>query len=173
MNRIVQFLKGSIINKVILSVALILISVGGILAVNIISFFNVKNSLELIIDRDVEQVIENTRINNNIRNSIALSNLLIDTFTERAITLGEDKDRIIDGIKADIRSLTPDESGPKNIFQEYVKKLNELFDQCAIVNGNLNVINTIEKSMDAELAILDEIVVEKELTFAGRRQRRG
>ena len=86
MNRIAQFLKGSIVNKVILLVALILVSVGGILAVNTISFLYVKDSLELIVDRDVGQVIENTRINNNIRNSIVLGDLLIHTFTERENT---------------------------------------------------------------------------------------
>ncbi len=83
MNRIAQFLKGSIVNKVILMVALILISVGGILAVNTISFLYVKDSLELIVDRDVGQVIENTKINNDFRNSIVLGDLLIHTFTER------------------------------------------------------------------------------------------
>jgi hypothetical protein len=68
MNRNAKSFKGSIINKVILLVALILISVGGILTVNTISFFDVKDSLELIIDRDIGKVIENTRINNNFRN---------------------------------------------------------------------------------------------------------
>ena len=166
MNRIAQLFKGSIINKVILLVALILISVGGILAVNTISFLYVKDSLELIIDRDVGQVIENTKINNNLRNSIVLSDLLINTFTERENTLEEEKDRLIDEIKADIRSLKLDEKTSKKIFQEYIKKLNKLFDQCAAINGILKEINTIEKSLDIDLAILDEIVVEKELTIA-------
>ncbi len=101
MNRIAQLFKGSIVNKVILLVALILISVGGILAVNTISFYYVKDSLELIIDRDIGQVIENTKINNNFRNSIVLSDLLINTFTERENTFEEEKDRLIDEIKTD------------------------------------------------------------------------
>jgi hypothetical protein len=166
MNRIAQLYKGSIINKVILLVSLILISVGGILTVNTITFFDVKASLESMIDRDVRQVIENTRFNNNLSNSIALSDLLINTFTERENTLEEEKDRLIDEIKADIRSLKLDEKTSKIIFQEYIKKLNKLFDQCATINRILKEINTIEKSLDTELAILDEIVVEKELAIA-------
>jgi PAS domain S-box-containing protein len=166
MNRNAKSFKGSIINKVILLVALILISVGGILTVNTISFFDVKDSLELIIDRDIGKVIENTRINNNFRNSIALSDLLINTFTERENTLVEEKDRLIDGIKADIRSLKLDDRTSKKNFQEYIKKLNKLFDQCATIIGILKEINTIEKALDTELANLDEIVVEKELTVA-------
>ena len=129
MNRIARFFKESIINKVILLIALILISVGGILAVNIISFLYVKDSLELIIDRDVGQVIENTRINNNLSNAIFVSDLLINTFTERKDTLEEEKDRLIDEIKADIRSLKIDETTSKKIFQEYIEKLSMLFDQ--------------------------------------------
>ena len=163
MNRITKLFKGSIINKVILLVALILISVGAILAVNTISFYYVKDSLELIVDRDVGQVIENTRINNDFRNSIVLGDLLINTFTERENTLAEEKDRLIDGIKANIRSLKLDERTSKIIFQEYINKLNKLFDRCTAINGILNEINTIEKSLDIELANLDEIVVEKEL----------
>ena len=54
----------------------------------------------------------------------------------------------------------------KKIFQEYIKKLNKLFDQCATINGILKEINTTEKSLDIELANLDEIMVEKELTIA-------
>ena len=166
MNRIAQLFKGSIVTKVILLIALIIISVGAILAVNTISFFNVKDSLELIIDRDVGQVIENTKINENLRNTIVVSDLLINTFAERENTLTQEKDRLIDNIKADIRSLKLAETTSKKIFQEYIEKLNKLFDQCAAINGILKEINTTEKSLDIELSILDEIVVEKELTVA-------
>ena len=136
MNRIAQLYKGSIINKVILLIALILISVGGILAVNTISFFDVKDSLESMIDRDVGQFIENTRINNNFRNSIVLSDLLINTFTEREKTLEVEKDRLIDEIKADIRFLRLDERFSRQSFQEYIKKLNKLFNQCVAIDEN-------------------------------------
>ena len=105
MNRIAQFFKGSIINKAVLLIVLILVSVGGILAVNTLSFFDVKDSLESMIDRDVGQVIENTRINNDFINSIVASDLLINTFTERENTLTAQKNQLINEIKADIRSL--------------------------------------------------------------------
>jgi PAS domain S-box-containing protein len=158
--------KGSIINKVILLSTLILISVGGILFVNTISFFGVKDSLELMIDRDVEQIVENIRLNDNFRNSIVLSDLLIQTFVERENTLKGDKDRLIGDIKADIKSLKLDEGHSKAHFQEYLKKLNELFTQCITINENLKEVNSIEKSLNTRLASLDEIVVEKELTIA-------
>ena len=166
MNRIAQFFKGSIINKVILLIALILISVGGILAVNTISFFYVKDSLESMIDRDIGQVIQNTRISDNLRNAIVVSDLLITTFTERENTLAKEKDRLIDEMKADIRSLKLNETTSEKVFQDYIIKLNKLFDQCAAINGNLKQINIIEKSLNTKLTNLDEIVVEKELIIA-------
>ena len=166
MIRIAQLLKGSIVNKVILLTALILISVGGILIVNTMSFFDVKDSLESMIDRDVNQVIANTRINDNFRNSIALSDLLINTFTERINTLAEERDRLINAIDADIRSLKLDQGPKKKKIREYKTKLTKIFDQCAMINAILTEIDTIEKSLDTELANLDEIVVEKELTIA-------
>ena len=102
MNRILQLFKGSIINKAILLIALILISVGGILAVSTMSFSEVKYSMESMIVRDVGQVIENIGLNNNFRNSIALSDLLINTFTERENTLAGEKERLIDEVKSDV-----------------------------------------------------------------------
>jgi PAS domain S-box-containing protein len=126
----------------------------------------VKDSLELIINRDMGQVIENTKINNNFRNSIVVSDLLINTFAERENTFEGEKDRLIDEIKTDIDSLKLDGKTSKNIFQEYIKKLNKLFDRCTAINDILKEIHTTEKSLDTELANLDEIMVEKELTIA-------
>lgn len=85
MNRI----KRSIIHKVGFLIILILLAVGGILTVNTVSFFDVKDSLESMIDHDVALLTENTRLNDNLRNSIAQSELLINTFTERRNTLVE------------------------------------------------------------------------------------
>lgn len=70
MNRIAQFFKGSIINKAVLLIALILISVNGILAVNTLAFFNVKNSLESMIDHDIGQIIDNAKDILKIRQAI-------------------------------------------------------------------------------------------------------
>ena len=158
--------QNSIINKVILLISLILISVSGILIVNTISFFDVKDSLESMIDRDVEQVIVNTRINDNFRNSISVSDLLINTFTDRIHTLAEEKDRLINDIKADIRFLKLDAGTSKILFQEYIGKLNNIFDQCAKINAIILEIDTIQKSLDTQLANLDETVIAKELTIA-------
>ena len=138
---------------------------GGILTVNAISFFYVKDSLESMIDRDVGQVIENTRINSIFINSIAVSDLLINTFTERENTLAAQKDRLLDEIKTNIRHLKLDqrERNSKNIFQGHIEKLDKLFAQCAMINGILKEITTTETSIDTKLADLDEVVVEKEL----------
>ena len=70
MNGIRQFFYKSIVNKVILLVSLILISVAGILTVTTISFFNVKNSMVSMIDRDVGRVIENIQMKNHLSKSL-------------------------------------------------------------------------------------------------------
>ena len=144
MSPIAQFFKGSIINKAILLIALILISVGGILAVNTLSFFDVKDSLESMIDRDVGQILENTRINNDFINSIVVSDLLINTFTEHENILEAQKDRLIDEIKTDIESLKIDEETTNKIFHIYIQNLINLFAQCATINSILKEINITE-----------------------------
>lgn len=123
MSPIAQFFKGSIINRAILLIALILISVGGILAVNTLSFFDVKDSLESMIDRDVGQILKNTRINNDFINSIVASDLLINTFTERENSLTVQKDQLINEIKADIGSFNIDELATKKNFSRICSKV--------------------------------------------------
>ena len=164
MKRIAHFFKGSIINKAIFLIALILTSVGGILAVNAISFFDVKDSLESMIDRDVRQVIENTRVNDNFISSVAESNLLLGTFTEHKNTLTIHKDRLIDNLKVGISSPILAERDSKKYFESYIAELDKLFARCALINASLIEIDSIEKLLDTELARLDEIVVEEELT---------
>jgi len=163
MNRITQIYKKSIINKIVLLICLILLSVCGILSVNILSFVDVKNSLESIIDRDVARVIKNTSVNDNFRNTIARSNLLINTFTERVDTLADEQDRLIAEIETDIKFLVSDLQLSQNIFQEFITRLNNLFNHCARVNEVLIELHTVEKSLDTALADLDDIVVEKDL----------
>ena len=163
MNRITQIFKQSIINKIILMICLILLSVCGILSVNILSFVDVKNSLESIIDRDVARVIKNTRVNDNIRNTIARSDLLINTFTERENTLVDEKNRLIAEIEADIKFLVSEVQPSQNIFKDFITRLNFLFNHCARVNEVLIELHGIEKSLDTALADLDDIVVEKDL----------
>ena len=164
MNLIAQVFKKSIINKVIFLVALVLISVGGIIAVDTISFFEVKDSLELIIDRDVSQFINITRANNNLANKIASSNLLIHTFTDHENTFEEEKNNLTKEIKADITALKIDDTSAKNSFQKYIKNLNMSFDHCTAINAILKELNTTENYLDNKLSSLDEIVIEKELT---------
>ena len=162
MNRI----KRSIINKVGFLIILILLAVGGILTVNAISFFDVKNSLESMIDHDVARITENTRLNDNLRNSIAQSELLINTFTERRNTLVDEKDRLIEEIKADIEHLNTDRAASEQLFKSYLDRLTEIFDDCERINGLLTDIGLTEMSLDTELAALDDTVIEKELTVA-------
>ncbi len=166
MKSIPQVFTKSIINKLILLVVLVLVSVVGILGANTISFFEVKNSLELIIDRDVGQVIENTRVNDDLANKIALSDLLINTFEDHESTVEEERNSLVNAIKADITTLKVDENNPNNIFQKYIKNLNISFDRCTAINNNLKEVNTTAKSLDHTLASLDETVIEKELTVA-------
>ncbi len=128
MNRIKKLLQQSIINKVILLVSLILLAVGGILIVNITSFFDVKDSLISMVDRDVAQVIENLRLQQNLSNLYAHSDMLIATFTERKNTLQDEKNQILTEIRRNIKALKLDESVSQTTFEEHTKQLNRLFE---------------------------------------------
>ncbi|MEX1327053.1 MAG: hypothetical protein AB1Z29_09650 [Desulfobacterales bacterium] len=79
-----------------------------------------------MIDRDVGQILENTRIKNDFINSIVASDLLIHTFTERENTLTAQKDQLINEIKADIGSFNLDET--TSIYEQKILSLLEELD---------------------------------------------
>ena len=92
----------SIVTKHTLMVFLIFILVGGILAVNAISFFQVKDSLVAMIDRDAGQIIENARFTRELNDVFAHAHLLIHQFPERQKTLKADKEQLVETLKNNI-----------------------------------------------------------------------
>lgn len=54
----------------------------------------------------------------------------------------------------------------EQLFKSYLDRLTEIFGDCERINRLLEDINFTEKSLDTELAALDDIVIEKELTVA-------
>jgi len=131
MTRISRFIRKSIVNKLIFFIVLILVAVGGILAVNIGAFMQVKKSLISMIDQDVEKVVQNTRFSQELSRLIALSNLSMDTFAIREDRFDEEKTRLMDALRK-LGDTDGTETGVSKIrIQDYVEKLNQQLDRCS------------------------------------------
>jgi PAS domain S-box-containing protein len=159
----------SIVTKLTLIVLLIFILVGGILAVNTISFFQVKDSLVSMIDRDAGQIIENSRFTSELNDVFANAHSLIHQFPERQKTLKADKQQLVEILQSNIKLLERQENNLHPSLKNYTQRLATLLDQCISINAILSDSYRIEQALDHELATLDEIVVEKELVIANEK----
>ena len=153
----------SIVKKQTIMVILIFVLVGGILAVNAAIFFNVKDSMEEMIDRGMDQISENSRLKDHLNDLFSEVHLLIHTFTEREKTLRSDQKRIVAGFQDNIQTLVHQENNLQYSIQDYIKKLDNLLNKCAEINETLSDLSRIQKSLGNELTNLDDIVVEKEI----------
>ena len=155
----------SIVKKQTIMAILIFVLVGGILAVNTAIFFNVKDSMEEMIDRGMDQISENSRLKGQLNNLFSEAHLLIHTFTEREKTLRSDQERIAAGFQDNIQALVHEENNLQYSIQEYIEKLDNLLNKGTEINETLRDLSRIQKSLDNKLADLDKIVVEKEILF--------
>ena len=153
----------SIVKKQTIMVILIFVLVGGILAVNAAIFFNVKDSMEEMIDRGMDQISENSRLKDHLNDLFSEVHLLIHTFTEREKTLRSDQKRIVAGFQDNIQTLVHQENNLQYSIQDYIKKLDNLLNKCAEINETSSDLSRIQKSLGNELTNLDDIVVEKEI----------
>jgi PAS domain S-box-containing protein len=158
----------SIVKKQTIMVILIFVLVGGILALNTTIFLNVKDSMEVMIDGGIEQITENSRLNGQLNNMFSQAHLLIHTFTERKINLISEKERIVGAIQDNIPSLVHEKNNLQYSIQVYIRKLNNLLNKGTEINETLGELYRIQKSLDSQLARLDEIVVEKEILLEVR-----
>ncbi|CAN2044868.1 two-component system, NtrC family, sensor kinase [Candidatus Magnetomoraceae bacterium gMMP-13] len=155
----------SIITKLILMVCLIIIFVGGIVAVNVFSFHHVENSMVSMIDGDIAQIIKNTQLKREFREIFIKADLLIKSFTVREKTLKTDTDYLLEKLKRNTSDLKQEQGNLKVTLQEYTRNLQFLFEQCILLNVILDNIRIIECKVSNELKNIDGIVLEKELTM--------
>ena len=153
----------SIVKKQTIMGILIFVLVGGILAVNTAIFLHVKDSMEVMIDRGMNQITENSRLKGQLNNLFSEAHLLIHTFTEREKTLRSEKERIVGALQDNIQSLVHEENNLQYSIQDYIRKLNNLLNKGTEINETLGDLSRIQKSLGNELANLDGIVVEKEI----------
>ena len=111
--------RWSIVTKLTVMVFVIFLSVGGILTVNIVLFFQVKDSLVSMIDRDVVQTFENARLIGELNDVFAQINLLIYTFPERQKTLRAEKERIVKALQENVKLIIHRRKNLQTLLQEY------------------------------------------------------
>lgn len=162
--------RGSITTKLLLVNALIL----GIFGVIIIlihtsfikethtSFSNIESSLTTIIDRDVNQVIQNAQLGRALTRVFADTNLLTSTFYEHEELLKTEGERLSKTTAELLTQIT--DTRLRGAFQQFNDKFRNLLMQGLAVNKGSQETQMINQEISTTLAALDETISEKLVT---------
>ena len=148
--------RSSIVVKLLLLNLLILLAVGGVVVVNLMFSRQVSDTLDIVIDKDVFQVIQNAELSRNLNKVFAEMHVLLNTFTEREDLLQPVGDRLIAILQSSIAVREPD--AIHDALVHFKQTLELLLAQCKEIIQASDRIRTIEHELDTQIAALDELV---------------
>jgi methyl-accepting chemotaxis protein len=162
-----KFTHWSIIAKLTSLNVLVFIAVGGIVAVTLFSFYEIRGGLTTIISRDVTQVLDNARVGRELSEVFADTNLLIATFTEEDELLKTEGKRLVETLQHQLSDVKQKgkEDGLYDTLQEFSSTLQSLLEQCAVINGILEEIRTTDNELHRMIVDLEETVAEEMVTM--------
>lgn len=148
--------RSSIIVKLILLNLLILLSIGGVVVVNLMFSHQISDTLKTIIDNEVSRTIQSAELSRNLNTMFAEMHLLLNTFTEREDLLHPLGDRLIATLRASIVHREPD--AISEALVHFKQTLEALLVECALIFRMSEQIRSIEQELDTQIAALDELV---------------
>lgn len=156
----------SLITKFSIISLLIVFAVGGIATINLLAFFRVKDLLLTMVEEDVSQIVRNAGMGRALSDIFSESQLLIGSFTERKDTIQTEGEKLVASLEEQITLLRQPEEGAQGVLEGFSESLQNIFEQCFIVNEDLDTIQAIETELTANLETLDRLVVDKTLVAA-------
>ncbi len=148
--------RSSIIVKLILLNLLILLSIGGVVVVNLMFSHQISDTLKTIIDNEVSRAIQSAELSRNLNTMFAEMHLLLNTFTEREDLLHPLGDRLIATLRASIIHREPD--AISDALVRFKQTLEALLVECALIFRMSEQIRCIQEELDTQIAVLDELV---------------
>ncbi|GAK55615.1 multi-sensor signal transduction histidine kinase [Candidatus Vecturithrix granuli] len=148
--------RSSIVVKLILLNLLILLSIGGVVVVNLMFSHQIGDTLKTIIDNEVSRAIQSAELSRNLNTMFAEMHLLLNTFTEREDLLDPLGDRLIATLRASIVHREPD--AISDALVRFKQTLETLLVECALIFRMSEQIRNIEQELDTQIAALDELV---------------
>jgi two-component system cell cycle sensor histidine kinase/response regulator CckA len=159
MNRLPSFFHLGILKKLVLMNLLIFIVFAIVVLTVFLSFRNIENLSKAIIDKDVNQVVENAQLGRELNGVFADTNLLISTFLNKEEDFQGEAGRIV--TKATVLEKKGTNPQLKESLQDFTQKLQTLFGQCTVVNNYSGKLDSLEHKLDKGLAALEGTLSEK------------
>ena len=146
----------SIVAKLNLMNLLILLAVGGVVAVNFAVSLQVGDALNALIDHDLSRIIHNAELSRNLNKVFAETHLLLNTFTERKDILNTEGRRLLAIVQASVAARERD--ALHDALARFQRTLTALLDQCAVVIQISNRLQALEKEFEVTISALDNLV---------------
>lgn len=157
----------SIITKLILVNVVLLIALGGIVAVDFFSSSNIEDALITVIDQDVNHAIENAELGRKLYKVFADTQLLVRTFHEQEETLYTQGVELLRFLQESVKAsaVVSQTSAFQEALTQFHHILQTLLDQCALIIEISKAIRAIENDIDENITMLDDTVAEMRVAF--------
>lgn len=154
----------SIVTKLIIIALLIFVCVGTIFFVNVLLFTKVEESVITIVDKDVNDMIENATLARELSQVFSDTDLLINTFTKQKKFFAADGKSLLIAFRSVIPSQNTNLAKDlNNTLQLFISALDNLFSQCSQIHGVLQILHLIDHQIAELLAELDTTIADSEL----------
>ena len=153
--------RHSIITKLTAMNMVLLVAVGGIIAMTFYSFHNVKQGMRTVINSEVSQVIKNAGLGRELSGVFADANLLVGTFVEKDEFLRRESERLRAAFSRYLDAFDGIEGALPAALQQYDRSLRAILEQSAFVNNVLKEILATETGMKQTLDKVDEKAMER------------
>jgi len=159
-------LRSGIVQKMIVIIIMILVSVGGILAANIVLFRKVQRSILSVANTEIQQVLENARLARTLGQLFSDTTLLVTAFTaQRRFSETEGK-RILGDLQAAIASpRIANNAKFQDSLAAFSSKTERLLSQCKAVSQSFGSIGDLDAQIEQGLASLAETIADQELAL--------
>lgn len=157
----------SIITKLIFVNVIILIALGGIVTIDFFSSAQIEKALITVIDRDVNQAIENAEFGRELDKVFIDTQLLVRTFHEYEETLNTQGAELLRFLQEKIATSAIVSRTPalQDTLTQFQHILQTLLAHCAQIIEISKAIHSLESELDQTITTLDNTVAELKMTF--------
>lgn len=149
--------KSSLVAKLHLLILLILLSVAGTVAANLLVSHQVKDAVNALIDQDISRMIRNTELSRNLDAVFAETHLLLSTFIEQEDVLKREGQRLL--VILQHSAVEDEKSTIHDALAQFQKTLTTLLDQCAVMIRITARLRSFEQELETLITQLDEMVM--------------
>ncbi|GAK60891.1 methyl-accepting chemotaxis sensory transducer with Pas/Pac sensor [Candidatus Vecturithrix granuli] len=151
-----RFFNWYLTTKLFLINLLVFLIIGGVIVIVFFSFRDIERMMTKIVSQDVNQVIRNAQTGRELTRVFADTSNLMDSFLEREGVLQSDSDRLVFAVAAFVAEHIDTQLGGS--LQEFVLKLQAIFQQAAIVNRRYQELNTLNQNVGIRLNELHVLI---------------